>query len=184
VEHPHKSLKISWAAAVALASGKKTLEEAQRDTKEACLREAGPLLARQMVKEVLGAPRGSLWEPDFPNPVARLDAQPLWRTDDVRAYAVGKRDFTHESDIDRHLYMDEGSVARALQIDLPLLRVCLKAKPIGAYIRVPPPIGRFRGGTRTHYYWCRSVVEDEVEKRRRRRALTDVRTRRGSRPRR
>jgi hypothetical protein len=83
-------LAVSWREALALASGEKTLDEAQRDTKEARLRVAGPLLAREMVKEVLGIPKrqNSLWESDFPNPVVRLYSQSLWRADDVRAYAA------------------------------------------------------------------------------------------------
>jgi hypothetical protein len=155
-----------------VASGKKTLEDAQRDTKEARLREAGPLVVWVTVKEMMGVPRQqkSLHMPDFPNAVVRFQGHSLWRVDDVRAYATGKRDFTHAPGIEQHLYMDEETVAAALKIDTALMRQRLRGQVTGAYTRVPRPCGKFReqGMRQTCFYWLRSGVEKEVESRRRR----------------
>jgi hypothetical protein len=171
-----RRLGVSWMEALALACGEKTLDEAQRDSKEARLREAGPLVARVTAREMLGLPRtgNSLWEADFPNPVARLYAQPLWRVEDVRAYVEGKRDFAHPTDALRHLYMDDHAVAGALDMDTSLLRKRLAAKSVGAYARIPPPAGTLRYGQRTRPYWHRPDVERWVESLKRRRGLTAV----------
>jgi hypothetical protein len=169
-----RRLKVSWAQAVALAASEKTLGEAQRDTKEARLRESGPVMTRTTVNDLLGL-RGQVLEDDFPNPVACLERQPLWRTEDVIAYREGKRGFTHPEEAERGEYVDAGTVAWRLGIGEEWLRRLLKDAPTEACTRdarIPVPAGTLQlGRGKKRLYWRSADVEGMVEALRRRRSV-------------
>jgi hypothetical protein len=169
-----KRLGVSWAEAVALAAGEKALGEAQRDTKEARLRESGPVMTRTTVNEALGT-GGQALEECFPNPVARLEGQALWRTDDVIAYMEGKRGFTHPEEAERGEYVDADTVAWRLGIGGERLHRLLKDAPTEARTRdarIPVPAGTLQlGRGKKRLYWRRADVEEMVEALRRRRSM-------------
>jgi hypothetical protein len=167
-------LGVSWAEAVLLAAGEKTLGEAQRGTKEARLRGLGPVVSRTTVNDLLGL-RGQALEDDFPNPVARLGGQPLWRTEDVIAYREGKRGFAHPEEAERGEYVDVGTVAWRLGIGEEWLRRLLKDAPTDARTRdarIPAPAGRLQlGRSSKPFYWRSADVEEMVKTLRRRRSM-------------
>ncbi|HEX3519192.1 MAG TPA: hypothetical protein VHT29_09185 [Solirubrobacteraceae bacterium] len=172
-------LEASWPQVIAVARGEKTVEEARRDTKEEGLREAGPLIGRVLVRQMLGLPArgGELWEPDFPEPFFWLHEQPLWLVSDVRAYMKGQRDFTHHKGELQHAYMDDHDVARALGIEPDLLRQRMRDKTSGVYTRIPPPAGKYRH----RCYWERAAVEEWVRALANRRRLSGIPLRQASR---
>jgi len=149
------SLATSWAGALDVARGMKTLEEARAETLTARLAAAGPLVGSQLAGWMLGMHRGGAYtrRPDYPKPVVQMfGSNWLWRRSDIEAYGAGQRDFDHPQGAMQAEYVDSHEIAERLGITPNNVRVRVDNFE---WLRIPKPAGK----AGKYLYWFRAEVE-------------------------
>jgi len=148
---------LTWdrAKRVALA-GEATLEEAQRESLEEWLDEAGPLVHFKLLCTMLGRSRqakNTRQLAGLPKPVVTLGgSHNLWRRGEIEAFRDQGRRFAHPAGNEQAQWLDRPQLAARLDV----LPVTVKDRVArGDWDRVPRPAGR--AGTR--YYWEARAVD-------------------------